>query len=86
MSEQEAADRIRMLESLVMSLACKLAIVSEHLGVLAERKEVRRLARSVYRKQATVVCNVCDGDGLLTGPPECRPCKRCRGQGRIVLA
>ena len=26
-------------------------------------------------------CSACNGDGLATGPPECRPCRRCRGTG-----
>lgn len=28
-------------------------------------------------------CRHCDGDGLATGPPECRPCKHCKGKGAI---
>lgn len=28
------------------------------------------------------ICSGCDGDGLATGPPESRPCRRCNGVGR----
>lgn len=28
-------------------------------------------------------CAACDGDGLSTGPPECRPCRRCSGTGKV---
>lgn len=28
-------------------------------------------------------CERCDGDGLSTGPPECRPCRYCSGIGRV---
>ncbi len=35
------AERIAQLERLVMALGDKLLIVAEHLGRLAERKEVR---------------------------------------------
>lgn len=38
------------------------------------------LAKSTEQQR----CHACDGDGLQTGPPECRPCKRCGGSGIIT--
>ena len=31
-----------------------------------------------------IECPICDGDGLATGPPECRPCHRCSGTGWVL--
>lgn len=30
-------------------------------------------------------CRTCDGDGLSSGPPECRPCRACKGSGRVAI-
>jgi uncharacterized protein (TIGR02996 family) len=48
-----------------------------------ERAEFVRVQCELARIEAGDVCPRCEGDGLSTGPPECRPCRRCKGQGRV---
>jgi len=31
-------------------------------------------------------CTACDGDGLSSGPPECRTCRRCDGEGVLPVS
>jgi len=49
--------------------------LSHHQAIL-DSCPIRRIDRSSRR-----ICSACHGDGLSTGPPECRPCRRCQGTG-----
>lgn len=33
--------------------------------------------------ESWITCPRCEGDGLSSGPPECRPCSTCGGKGKI---
>lgn len=52
----------------------------------AERAEFIRvqceLARTPTRESDYPLCSACDGDGLATGPPESRPCRKCDSTGK----
>ncbi len=50
---------------------------AHHAAILAACP-IRRVDRAPRR-----TCTDCDGDGLATGPPECRRCRRCDGTGLL---
>lgn len=70
------ADEVRRLRGIIGQGGTAARLV--YADWLQEQSEVCGACRG-----KSAPCGACGGDGLSTGPPECRRCRRCDGTGRL---